>query len=85
MEKEQLRDRVISGLEKARRNNKTLGRPVGSVQKDESTLKKYPQAVRRLSEGHSLRHTCTLTGVSINTAKKIRDILKLKKKELLVR
>ena len=75
LEKEQLRDRVLSGLEEARRKGKRLGRPVGKKQTEEALLQKYPQAVRRLREGHSLRHTCQLAGVSINTARKLKTIL----------
>jgi len=62
MGKEQLRDRVISGLVEAKRKGKVLGRRSGSTQSTEQILAKHPQAVRRLREGHSLRNTCKLAG-----------------------
>ncbi|RYZ24569.1 MAG: recombinase family protein [Chitinophagaceae bacterium] len=75
MERETLRDRVISGLENARRKGKVLGRRSGSKQSAEKFLQKYPKAVRRLKEGRSLRETCVLAEVSINTAGKLKSIL----------
>lgn len=78
LEREQLRSRVISGLENARRKGKILGRPHGSTESDDEILEKYPVAVRRLREGHSLRNTCKLAEVSINTARKLKSILQEK-------
>ena len=75
MEREQLRERILSGLENAKRKGKTLGRRAGSGESNESFLKKYAASIRRIKEGHSLRNTCLITGISINTARKLKALI----------
>ena len=57
MERETLRERILSGMEEARRKGKHLGRPDGSSEDKEAFLKKYPSVVRNLRLGISARKT----------------------------
>ena len=79
MEKETLRERILSGMEEARRQGKHLGRPDGSLENRETFLKKYPSVVRNLRQGISVRKTAKICDTSINTVRKVNDYLNPKK------
>lgn len=79
MERETLRERILSGMEEARRQGKHLGRPDGSLENKETFLKKYPSVVRNLRQGISVRKTSKICDTSINTVRKVNDYLNLKK------
>lgn len=73
MERELLRDRIKSGLAKARRKGKRLGRPKGSSQSDNELLTKYPAVVKELRDGHlSVRKIAKLHDVSPTTVQKVK-------------
>lgn len=74
-EREQLRDRILSGLAAAKRKGKLLGRKTGTQETNKAFLDKYPHAIRRLKEGHSLRNTCKLSNISLNTARKLKSMI----------
>lgn len=73
MEKEQLVERINSGLDEARRKNKTLGRPKGSTLSPQQLLEKYPGVVKDLQEGISLRRTAAFRKVSLDTVQRIKE------------
>ena len=75
MERELLRDRVRSGLENARRQGKTLGRPTGSTKTDKDLLKQYPSIVRDLKSGLSIRKAAKLNDVSPTTVQKVKSAM----------
>lgn len=75
-ERETLRERVISGMEQARRQGKHIGRPRGSGVSRETLLEKYPKVVRQLKGGQSVRNTAAICGVSTNTVQKVRSVLR---------
>ena len=75
MERETLRERILSGMEEARRQGKHLGRPDGSLENRETFLKKYPSVVRNLRQGISVRKTAKICDTSINTVRKVNDYL----------
>ena len=75
MEREQLRERVKSGLENARRKGKQLGRPEGSSKSDQDLLKQYPAVIRQLKADRSIRETAKLCDVAPATVQKIKKAL----------
>jgi DNA invertase Pin-like site-specific DNA recombinase len=76
LEKETLIERIHSGLEQARRNGKTLGRPHGTTKDDTALLKQYSAVVRLLKQHFSLRQTAKLAGVSVNTVRKVSNAMR---------
>jgi DNA invertase Pin-like site-specific DNA recombinase len=79
LERETLRERILSGMEEARRQGKHLGRPDGSLENKETFLKKYPSVVRNLRQGISVRKVAKICDTSINTVRKVNDYLNPKK------
>ena len=77
MEREQLRARVRSGLENARRKGITLGRPKGSTQSGKDLLRKYSGLKRDLQSGLSIRKAAKLHDVSPTTAHKVKQAMQL--------
>ena len=75
MEREQISERVKSGLQEAKRKGKILGRPTGSAQTDQEVVKKYPKVVRELRTGLSLRKIAAIANVSVNTVRKVKSAL----------
>jgi DNA invertase Pin-like site-specific DNA recombinase len=71
-ERETLRERILSGLENARRRGRTLGRPVGTVMTREQMLERHSAIVRLLRAGKSLRDVAARTGNGLTTVKRIR-------------
>jgi DNA invertase Pin-like site-specific DNA recombinase len=72
MEKEVLRERILSGLDEARRKGVKIGRPEGVLKQAKDYIKGYPKVVKYLNQGHSLRNTAKLTDVSVNTVRRVK-------------
>jgi DNA invertase Pin-like site-specific DNA recombinase len=70
-ERETLRERVLSGLEAARRAGKVLGRPVGTVMPRDQLLARHADVVRLLRAGKSLRDVAARTRKGTSTVKRI--------------
>lgn len=77
LERETLRERILSGMDEARRKGKHLGRPDGSNEQKEDFLKKYPSVARNLRLGISVRKTAKICKNSINTVRKVKEYLAL--------
>jgi DNA invertase Pin-like site-specific DNA recombinase len=75
-ERETLRERVMSGLDAARRAGKVLGRPVGTVMTKEQVLARHTDVVRLLRAGKSLRDVAARTGKGTSTVKRIKALLR---------
>ncbi|CAA7393828.1 recombinase family protein [Chryseobacterium fistulae] len=75
LERETLRERILSGIDEARRKGKKLGRPDGTQEDKAAFLKKYPLVTRNLRLGISIRKTSKICDVSINTVRKVNDYL----------
>jgi len=75
LERETLRERILSGMEEARRQGKKIGRPDGTVEEKVTFLKKYGSVARNLRAGISVRKTAKLCEVSINTVRKVKALL----------
>jgi DNA invertase Pin-like site-specific DNA recombinase len=75
-ERETLRERIISGLDAARRRGRTLGRPCGTVMPPEQLLAKHADVVRLLRAGKSLRDVAARTGKGTSTVKRVKVLLR---------
>lgn len=83
-ERELLVERIRSGLHAARRKGVRLGRSPGTAEDPQAFLAKYPEVVRLLRKGRSVREIERLTydpvkrkGTARNTILKIRGLLRL--------
>lgn len=76
-ERETLSERTKSGLEKARRNGRRLGRPVGTTIPTEDFLEKHKRVVRCLKAGDSVRKTAKFCGCSKGTVERVKKALPL--------
>jgi len=79
MERETLRERILSGMEEVRMQGKHLRRPNGSLENKDTFLKKYLSVVRNLRQGISVRKTAKICNTSINTVRRVNDYLNPKK------
>lgn len=75
LERETLRERILSSLEEARRQGKKLGRPAGTTEGRAAFLGKYEAVTQQLRAGLSVRKTAKLCGVALNTVSKVKALL----------
>jgi len=75
MEKEQLVERINSGLDQARRKGKKLGRPKGAGEEPDLVLKKYPGVVKDLKAGLSIRQIVATRQVADKTVQKVKKAI----------
>lgn len=75
LEREFLIERTKSGLENAKRQGKTLGRPVGTTMDQESILEQYPSVIRSLKKGLSVREAAKVNDVSPTTVMKVKKAM----------
>jgi DNA invertase Pin-like site-specific DNA recombinase len=78
LERETLRERILSGMDEARRQGKKIGRPDGTTEEKADFLKKYALVIRNLRAGLSVRKTAKLSDTSINTVRKVKQYIILK-------
>lgn len=71
-ERETLVERINSGLAKARREGKTLGRPAGSALTPKAFLANHKDVVKQLRAGHSIRNASKITGKSVSTVQRVK-------------
>lgn len=76
LERETLVERINSGLAEARRKGKTLGRPPGTTKDKAQFLKENAPVVRLLKQYFSYRQVAKIAGVSVNTVRKVKSMLK---------
>ena len=76
-ERETLVDRINSGLARARRDGKTLGRPKGSHLKRADFLANHRDVVRHLRAGQSIRNTAAITGKGVSTVQRVNEQLNM--------
>ena len=76
METLTLRERVKVSLNNLKQQGVVLGRPVGTKEDEPQLLKKYPDVVKYIGMGLSIREVSKLTKVSINTTNKISKIVR---------
>ena len=81
METVTLRERVRVSLNNLKQKGVILGRPFGTKDDEAKLLKKYPDAVKYIKMGLSIREVSKLTKMSINTTNKISKIVRGKSEE----
>lgn len=74
-EVETLRERIMSGLEEARRKGVKLGRPNGTKLKSGAFLDKHRDIQRQLKAGQSVRNTSKITKKGVSTVQRVKAAL----------
>lgn len=80
LETVRLSERIKSGMREARRKGIKVGRPKGAkvdMKKLIKTNPKYKSAAKALKDGTSLRKTAAFAGISVNTVRKIKEVIDL--------
>jgi DNA invertase Pin-like site-specific DNA recombinase len=75
METERLSERILSGLDEARRRGKRLGRPPGTVKTSTALIEAYPGAIKDLKAGLSIRQVSTLRSLSKDTVQRLKKAI----------
>lgn len=75
MERSLIRSRMASGYNNFRNNGGIVGRKVGYRKTDAQMKEEYAEQIRLLRRGYSLRNTAKLTNTSINTLRKLKEIM----------
>lgn len=74
MERETMLERQREGIALAKARGQYKGRLRGSKESDEDFLSKYPEVVKYLKSGQSLRNTAKLSDVSLATVQKVKKL-----------
>lgn len=74
MERGLIRSRMESGYNNYRLNGGVVGRKVGFRKSDDAMREEYKEESRLLRKGLSLRNVHRITGTSVNTLRKIKEI-----------
>lgn len=75
MERGLIRSRMESGYNHFRSNGGKVGRKVGYTKTADQMKKEYKEEVRLLNQGLSLRNVQKVTGTSINTIRKLKNMV----------
>lgn len=75
IERKNIVSRLNSGRQLAIKKGVQMGRPVGSGMSDDDLIQKYPNVVKRLKKGLSIRDTAAACGVSTFTVQKVKNAL----------
>lgn len=76
LEREAIAFRLNSGRAKYIANGGKLGRKVGSVKSEADILAQYPEVVKRLKKGGTIRDIAKLENVSPTTVQKVKKAMK---------
>ena len=76
IERKSIVSRLNSGRELAKERGVRMGRPEGSKMSDKDLLAKYPEVVRKLRKGLSIREVAKLCGVSSATVQRVKKVTK---------
>ena len=75
MERKTIRERMNSGYNNFRASGGKVGRKVGYKKSNDSILEEYTEEIKLLKKGYSLRNISKITGTSINTLRKCKQII----------
>ena len=78
METHTLKTRVKVALQNLKDKGVVLGRPKNTGDSKEKTIKKYPEVIKYLEKGLSIREVSRLTNVSVNTTLKVSQLIRQK-------
>ena len=76
METHTLKTRVKVALQNLKDKGVVLGRPKNTGDSKEKTIKKYPEVIKYLEKGLSIREVARMTGVSVNTTLKVSHLIR---------
>lgn len=76
METLTLKTRVKVSLQNLKDKGVVLGRPKNTGDTKEKTIKKYPEVIKYLEKGLSIREVSKLTNTSVNTTLKVSQLIK---------
>jgi DNA invertase Pin-like site-specific DNA recombinase len=76
METITLKTRVKVALQNLKDKGVVLGRPKNTKETTEITLKKYPEVIKYLEKGLSIREVSRLTDTSVNTTLKVSKLVR---------
>lgn len=77
METHTLKTRVKVALQNLKDKGVVLGRPKNTCDSKEKTIKKYPEVIKYLEKGLSIREVSRMTNVSINTTLKVSQLIRV--------
>lgn len=72
IERKSIVGRLNSGRERAKEKGVKLGRPKGSMMSNQELLNKYPEVVKKLRKGRSIREIAKICDVSPSTVQRIK-------------
>ena len=75
LERKNIVSRLNSGRERAKEKGVKMGRPEGSRMSDKDLLAKYPEVVRKLRKGLSIREVSKICGVSSATVQRVKKVV----------
>ena len=76
MERSLIRSRMASGFQRYLERGGKVGRKEGYRKSDEQLKEEYAEVVRLLRKGYSLRNVAKISGRSVNTVRKLKNIIK---------
>ena len=76
METHTLKTRVKVALQNLKDKGVVLGRPKNTGDSKEKTIKKYPEVIKYLEKGLSIREVSRMTNVSVNTTLKVSQLIR---------
>ena len=75
MERQTIRERIESGYKNYRANGGKVGRKVGFQKTDDAMREQYVEELKLLRKGYSLRNIAKITGTSVNTIRKCKELM----------
>ena len=76
IERKSIVGRLNSGRERAKEKGVKMGRPQGSMMSNQELLNKYPEVVKKLRKGRSIREIAKICDVSASTVQRIKKAMK---------
>lgn len=76
IERKSIVGRLNSGRDRAKEKGVKMGRPKGSMMSNQELLNKYPEVVKKLRKGLSIREAAKICDVSASTVQRIKKAMK---------